>query len=95
MSIALASITTFWGLLMGLAPLLQIRVIVRERSAGGISIGWIVILLIGFLLWLAYGIVNQDLPLIVTNSVAVTVTTGLLLTVRRYRRVAQVRPSAS
>ena len=85
MSSAIAYVTTFWGLLMGLAPLLQVRVIVRERSSEGISAGWVMILLVGFLLWLAYGFVNRDVPLIITNVVAVSVTTILLITMRRYR----------
>ncbi len=85
MSSAIAYVTTFWGLLMGLAPLLQVRVIVRERSSEGISAGWVMILLVGFLLWLAYGFVNRDVPLIITNVVAVSVTTTLLITMRRYR----------
>ena len=70
---------------MGLAPLLQVRVIVRERSSEGISAGWVMILLIGFLLWLVYGFVNRDVPLMITNVVAVSVTTTLLITMRRYR----------
>ena len=85
MSSAIAYVTTFWGLLMGLAPLLQVRVIVRERSSEGISPGWVMILLIGFLLWLVYGFVNRDVPLMITNVVAVSVTTTLLITMRRYR----------
>ena len=85
MSSAIAYVTTFWGLLMGLAPLLQVRVIVRERSSEGLSAGWVMILLIGFLLWLVYGFVNRDVPLMITNVVAVSVTTTLLITMRRYR----------
>ena len=85
MSSAIAYVTTFWGLLMGLAPLLQVRVILRERSSEGISAGWVMILLVGFLLWLAYGFVNRDVPLIITNVVAVSVTATLLVTMRRYR----------
>lgn len=85
MSAVLALVTTFWGLLMGLAPLLQVRVIVRDRSSEGVSVGWVLILLIGFLLWLTYGIVNRDVPLIISNVVAAVVTTTLLVTIRRYR----------
>jgi uncharacterized protein with PQ loop repeat len=85
-STTLALVTTFWGLLMGLAPLLQVRVIVREKDATGTSVAWISILLVGFLLWLAYGIVQRDVPLILSNIVAATVTTTLLVTIGVYRR---------
>jgi uncharacterized protein with PQ loop repeat len=88
MSQSLAVITTAWGLLMGLAPLLQVRVIVRDKDAGGTSLAWVLILLVGFLLWLAYGLVRQDLPLILSNVVAATVTTTLLVTMGVYRRRA-------
>lgn len=44
---SLAVLTTIWGLLMGLAPLLQVRVIIRNRDAGGTSLGWVIILVRG------------------------------------------------
>jgi uncharacterized protein with PQ loop repeat len=71
---------------MGLAPLLQVRVIVRNRDAAGTSLGWVLIMLIGFVLWFTYGVVNRDLPIIITNVVAVTVATTLMITVRIYAR---------
>ncbi len=82
----LAFVTTGWGLLMGLAPLLQVRVIVRDRNAAGTSLGWVLILLVGFGLWLTYGVVNNDLPIVITNAVAAVVTTALVITVRVYSR---------
>ena len=77
---SLAVITTAWGLLMGLAPLLQIRVIIRNRDSSGTSVAWVVILLVGFLLWLTYGVSRQDLPLIISNVVAASVSGALLIT---------------
>lgn len=71
---------------MGLAPLLQVRVIIRERDSSGTSMGWILILLVGFVLWFTYGVVNRDLPITVTNLVSVTVTTTLLIATRIYGR---------
>jgi MtN3 and saliva related transmembrane protein len=73
---------------MALAPILQIRVIVRNRDAGGTSPAWVCILLIGFLLWLAYGIVNGALPLIIANVCAVVTAVALLITMYIYRRRA-------
>ena len=71
---------------MGLAPLLQVRVIVRDRNAAGTYYGWVLILLVGFGLWLTYGVVNNDLPIVITNAVAAVVTTALVITVRVYSR---------
>lgn len=65
---------------MALAPLLQLRVIVRERDSSGTSKSWIAILLVGFALWLAYGIVTGSVPLIVANSASATTALALLVT---------------
>lgn len=82
---------------MALAPMLQIRVIVRERDASGTSVGWVLILLVGFFLWLTYGLVNRDLPIIITNVVALVVTAMLLVTVgvfeQRRRESSRVQRS--
>jgi MtN3 and saliva related transmembrane protein len=92
----LAIVTTSWGVVMALAPVLQIRVIVRERDAGGTSLGWVLILLVGFVLWLSYGLVNRTWPIIITNVVALTTGIALLVTTRLYaRREASQDPSGS
>jgi MtN3 and saliva related transmembrane protein len=70
---------------MALAPLLQVRVIRRTRDAAGTSMCWVLILLVGFVLWLAYGLVHRDLPIIITNLVSVLAATVLVVTVRLYR----------
>ncbi len=82
----LAVVTTVWGLIMALAPLLQIRVIIKNRDASGISVTWLFIMLIGFGLWMSYGIVNAQLPLVIANIVAAIVAVGLLIVVGVYRR---------
>lgn len=88
MSDELAVLTTVWGLVMGLAPLLQVRVIVRRRDATGISLVWILVLFVGFVLWLAYGLSIGNTPIVVTNIVNVTVTAVLLAVVRVFRHPA-------
>jgi len=45
-----------WGILMSVAPCLQIRTIVRARSSSGVSLGYLRVLFIGFVLWLSYGV---------------------------------------
>lgn len=51
----LAATASSWAVLMGIAPVLQIRRMVRERSSRQVSVGYFTILLIGFALWIAYG----------------------------------------
>jgi len=69
----LAAIATSWGLVMSLAPLLQVRVVIRRRSSAGVSTAWIVVLLVGFVLWLGYGVANREWPLVIVNSVSLAV----------------------
>jgi len=41
----------------------------RTRSTKDISLGMFTVLILGILLWLAYGIIIRDIPLIVANGV--------------------------
>jgi len=61
----LAVAASAWGVLMGIAPLLQIRRMLRERSSRDVSLGYFAILLAGFLLWISYGIAAGNLVLVV------------------------------
>jgi MtN3 and saliva related transmembrane protein len=88
----LAIATTFWGIVMSLAPLLQIRVIQKNRDASGISVSWLAIMLIGFVLWTSYGLVNAQLPLVIANVVAIIVSTALLIVIAYYRHKYRVVP---
>ena len=69
-STALGITAASWAVVMALSPILQIREIVRRRSSEGISVGYFAVLLVGFGLWVSYGIASHDLPLVVPNSVA-------------------------
>jgi MtN3 and saliva related transmembrane protein len=82
----LAVAATSWGLLMSLAPLLQVRVIVRQRDSSAISISWLTILLTGFILWLCYGAAIDSLPLVLTNVVSCVACTTTLAVVLRFRK---------
>jgi MtN3 and saliva related transmembrane protein len=74
-----------WAILMACSPLLQVREIVRRRSSAGVSIAYLVVLLVGFALWLAYGAARGDLPLVVPNTVALVVMAATIGVARRYR----------
>lgn len=85
MESALAVAAATWAIAMALGPLLQMRKIVRHQSAQTISIGYFVVLLVGFLLWLAYGIAADNYALIVPNAVAAVVITATIVVTFRYR----------
>jgi MtN3 and saliva related transmembrane protein len=72
-STVLAVMAATWGVVMAVSPLLQIRKIIRRGSSRDVSIGYLAVLVIGFCLWIAYGISIANPALIVPNSVALSV----------------------
>ncbi len=87
----LAVTAATWALAMALGPLLQMRKIVEHRSSRSVSLGYFFVLLVGFVLWLAYGIAATNLALIVPNTVAAVVIAATIVVAFRYRRPS--RPS--
>jgi uncharacterized protein with PQ loop repeat len=71
-----AVLAASWGILMALAPLLQVRRMLERRSSADVSVTYLGVLIVGFVLWIAYGIALGNVALIVPNSVALAV--GLL-----------------
>ena len=65
MTTALGVTAATWAMFMALSPLLQVREIRRRRSSDGVSIAYFCVLLVGFALWVAYGLARGDLPLVV------------------------------
>lgn len=85
MTDVLAVSAAFWGVMMAISPLLQIRRMVERRSSADVSLGYLGVLLVGFVLWVGYGLALQNLALIVPNSVALLVGLATVLVARRYR----------
>ena len=83
---ALAFAAATWGVAMAVSPVLQIRKIVHHRSSHGISLGYMIVLFVGFLLWLSYGIALQNWAMIVPNVIAAIVIVATMVVVARYRR---------
>ena len=75
-----------WGIAMAVSPVLQIRKIVRHRSSRGVSVGYMTVLFVGFLLWLAYGIALGNWALIIPNIIAAIVIVATMTVALRYRR---------
>lgn len=82
---ALGIIAATWAIVMALAPLLQIREILRCRNSSGLSVAYLLVLIVGFVLWVAYGTATGDLPLIVPNTLAAIVMSVTVLIALRYR----------
>ena len=84
-----------WGLVMALAPLLQIRRMILRRSSADLSLSYFGLLLPGFVLWVGYGLARGDWPLVVPNAVALAVATLTLVTGTVVRRRSSGTPASS
>ena len=85
MESTLAVAAAAWAIAMALGPVLQIRRIVDQQSSRGVSIAFFVVLLIGFGLWIAYGVAAANVALIVPNAVAGIVMVVTIAVAIRYR----------
>jgi uncharacterized protein with PQ loop repeat len=74
-----------WGILMAISPALQIRKMLLHQSSREVSIAYFWVLLIGFALWIAYGISIENWFLIVPNVVAFLVCATTIAVAVRYR----------
>jgi MtN3 and saliva related transmembrane protein len=93
----LAVAASSWGVLMGVAPALQIRRMLREQSSRQVSIAYFGVLVIGFLLWIAYGAAAGILALVIPNVIALLVGSAAIIVALRLRlraRPAREPPQA-
>ena len=85
MTDALGFLAASWGVLMALSPTLQIRRILERRSSSDISISYLAVLQIGFMLWVGYGIALGNAAIVVPNSVAFLIGVATIVIALRFR----------
>lgn len=71
------------GILTSASMLPQLFKIIREKEAEDVSFWMPLILLAGVGLWVVYGVLKKDLPIVLTNAFSVAV--NLLLMYFRYK----------
>jgi MtN3 and saliva related transmembrane protein len=71
-------IGTAAGVLTGTSMLPQLIKIVKEKKAEDISIIMLIILVCGLALWIRYGIIRKDLPVILTNAFSLLVNMAII-----------------
>ena len=91
MTDALGAIAASWGVLMALAPLLQMRRMLQRRSSADLSISYLAVLQVGFSLWVVYGFALHNAAIIVPNSVAFLVGIATIMLALRYRAPSPAR----
>ncbi len=82
----LAIAATLTGILMALAPSLQIRRMFRTRSSRDVSIGYLAALDLGFIVWISYGFSIWNWALIISNAASLTFMSFTILVALRFRR---------
>lgn len=74
------------GICTAISLLPQLIKIIREKEARNISLFYLVILMAGLALWIWYGILRKDLPIIVTNVTSIVLNVAIIILGIRYKR---------
>jgi MtN3 and saliva related transmembrane protein len=89
MVIVLVSFGKWIGIVAGLftaasllPPLIKL---IREKKPETVPIGMLVVLLVGLVLWIYYGILNKDWPLIITNCFSFFQNVTMIALRQRYK----------
>jgi MtN3 and saliva related transmembrane protein len=85
------------GLVMAVAPTLQVRRMLHTRSSRDFSLGYPTLLCVGFVLWMAYGIALWNPPMMLSNTASLSfmlLTIGVALYFRREAARGEVAPPA-
>ncbi len=82
----LATLTTIFGAAMGFSYFFQVAKILENKSVKDISLVMFLVFSIGVTLWLAYGIVIKNWPLIIVNVIAVIGAYSVLFLILKFRR---------
>jgi MtN3 and saliva related transmembrane protein len=83
-------ITSYIGIVAGICTavslLPQLIKIVREKKAEAISGFMLLILLAGLALWIWYGIMKEDYPIIITNAFSFIINSLIIYFTLRYKK---------
>ncbi|MGN6615707.1 MAG: SemiSWEET transporter [Ilyomonas sp.] len=73
------------GILTSLSMLPQLIKTVRLKQAGDVSPAMLIVLICGVAIWVFYGVIRKDLPIILTNSFSFLLNVSMLYFQRRYK----------
>ncbi|HEY0654304.1 MAG TPA: SemiSWEET transporter [Chryseosolibacter sp.] len=76
------------GIFTSASLLPQLIKLLKEKKANDISIFFLVILFIGLALWVWYGIMKNDIPIIVTNSFSIVVNLLMIIYGTKYKKAS-------
>lgn len=79
------------GILTSASMVPQLIKIIKEKDAQNVSLIMIIVLTSGVSLWIYYGILREDWPIIVTNCFSVLVNTLILIFRIKYSGVKEAK----
>ena len=56
----------------------------KTRSTGDISLGMFLVMVLGLALWLVYGLLSGDAPLVAANAITIVLAGGILFMKLKY-----------
>ncbi len=74
------------GVLTSISMIPQLVKVIREKNVEDISLLMLLVLISGLSLWVWYGFVKDELPIILSNSFAVLVNISLLICYMIYHK---------
>jgi MtN3 and saliva related transmembrane protein len=80
----------FAGICTCISLLPQLIKIIREKKAENLSYGMLFILLVGVGSWAYYGVLREDLPIIITNSFSFLINALVIVFTFRYKNNTEV-----
>jgi uncharacterized protein with PQ loop repeat len=80
------------GVFMAVSPLLQVRRIRSLGDSSEVSAGVFLMMRVNASTWLTYGIASGNVVIVIPNVVALVTTTLTVMTIKRFRPVAEGTP---
>lgn len=74
------------GICTAVSLLPQLLKLLRHKKADDISLFYLVILFVGLALWIWYGILREDIPIVVTNGFSLVINGIIIVAGIRYKR---------
>lgn len=82
----LATSATIAGLAMAISPVLQVRRMIQTRSSRDVSLGYLSLLCVGFVLWMSYGVALGNAPMMISNTASLTFMVATIAVALYFRR---------
>lgn len=75
------------GILTSASLLPQLFKMIKEKQATNASAGMFIVLMSGVSLWIWYGIMKNDWPIIITNAFSFLINIAILILRNKYKKI--------